>query len=210
MDLRKAIEKLNNLDAKDLKKIDLSKFKDYNFGRFKEDLASKPNLLIKGVLILITIACFIYSISRYVAESSAVHVKEAEIQQRLDMIQEKNAAELNFKTYLSKYPTVIPTNQLIGKISEFAEQAHVNIISFSPVKVSESDYITQYVINLDIEAKTYQDMVDFVNIIENAPYTLRINKWTGRARSASIKNTGQKDVPLDAFIEIGSIQLNDV
>ena len=211
MDLKKAIEKLNNLDAKDLKNLDFSKLKDYNFHRLKDDLASKPNLLINMGLIVATIFCVIIAASNYISTSQGVHVKEVEIASRLDMIQQKTAAEQTLKTYLSTYPTAIPTNQLIGKISEFAEEAHVNIISFSPVKLSESVFITQYTINLDIQGKTYQNIVDFVHIIETSPYTLRINKWTGRSRGTVGGGFhGETEVPLDVYMEIGSVQLNDV
>lgn len=209
MDLRKAIEKLNTLDAKDLKGLDLSKFKDYNFARFKDDMASKPNLIIKCILGILTFFAVVYAFSHYQAISGQVRIKETEIQSRLDMIQERDKAESTYKIFLSKFPEAIPVNQLIGKISDFAEEAHVNIVSFSPVKTSDGEHTTHYLINLDVEAKTYQDLVDFLHVVENAPYTLRINKWTGRAMRGSGAYHGEKDIPVGAFIEIESVQLKD-
>jgi len=206
MNLKEFIKKLNSLDAKDL---DLSKLKNYNISRFKDDLAAKPNLLIKIILGILTVFAVLYAFTNYQAVSMQVRVKETEVQARLDMIQQRDSAEAAYKDFLSKFPEVIPVNQFIGKISDFAEEAHVNIVSFSPVKSKEGEYTTHYVINLDVEAQTYQDLVNFLHIVESSPYTLRLNKWTGRPMGGNRGYHGEKDIPVGALIEIESVQLND-
>ena len=63
MDIKKALDKLQSIDAKDLKNIDLSKFKEYNLDRFKENLSTKPKYLINSICALLIVIAITYSAS---------------------------------------------------------------------------------------------------------------------------------------------------
>lgn len=211
MDIKKALEKLNSIDAKDLKKLDLAKLKEFNLDRIKEELATKPKILFNAIFSLAAIGTMIYSFGYYKNEASQIQAEIVSLNQKLEMIRLTSTTEARYNEFFAKLPKVIPNNQLIGKISEFAEKAQVNVISFSPLKTNESEFVNQYIVNLNIKADTYQDLVNFINIIENSNFTLKVNKCTIRTNSAYMREyRGEGEVPLDAYIEIGSIQLKNV
>jgi len=211
MDIKKALEKLNSIDAKDLKKLDLSRLKELNIDLIKEELATKPKILFNTIFTIATILAILYSVGSYKNKTSQINAEIVSLNKKLEMIQMTSATETKYKDFLAKLPRVIPNNQLIGKISEFAEKAKINVISFSPLKTNESEFVNQYIVNLNIKAETYQDLLNFINIIENSNYTLKVNKCTVRTNASYMRDyKGQEEVPLDAYIEIGSIQLKDV
>jgi len=83
MDIKKALEKLQSIDAKDLKKINLSKLKEFDIERFKEELYTKPKILISSILIFSTIIFVFYCLASYRKLST-------EIQKEITIMNKKN------------------------------------------------------------------------------------------------------------------------
>ena len=211
MDIKKAIEKLNSIDAKDLKKIDFSKLKEINLDRIREELTTKPKILINSIFILAAVIVSMYSLNYYLRESGVIAQEIVSLNQKLEIISAKKTVDVQYAKFLSELPEIIPNNQLIGKISDFAEKTKINIISFSPVRSIESEYVNQYIVNLSIKAAAFQDLVNFLNTIENSKYTLKVNKCSARVNPQYIRDyQGEEEVPIDAVIEISSIKLNNV
>lgn len=211
MDIKKAFEKLNSIDAKDLKKLDLSKLKDLNIDRIKEELATKPKILFNTIFAIVAVGSILYSVGYYKTQVSQIQSEITSLNQKLEMINLTASTETKYKDFLANLPKVIPNNQLIGKISEFAEKTNINVITYSPLKTDQAEFVNQYVVNLSIKADTYQDLINFINIIENSNFTLKVRKVGLRANAAYMREyQGEEEIPLDAYIEIGSIQLNNV
>ncbi|HLF18502.1 MAG TPA: type 4a pilus biogenesis protein PilO [Candidatus Omnitrophota bacterium] len=213
MDIRKAIEKLNSIDAKDFKNIDFSKLKEFDLARIKEELVTKPKLLINTIFIFTAIATAIHSLSGYQLEGRTTKTEVTEMKQRLNILEQNSALQAEYNQFLADFPESIPNNQMIGKISEFAEASHVNIISFSPTQPSqpqETEYTLEYVISLNVSVQSYQDLVDFVHALETSNYVLRIDKWNIHPQRTIESKKGKGEVPLDVHMEIISIHLKDV
>jgi hypothetical protein len=213
MDIKKALEKLNAIDAKDLKKIDFSKLKEYNIERIKQDLSTKPKLLINGILLLMTVICILSSFHFYRSGSAKIKKEMDELNQKNEIMQATKTQEVDYKTFMDNLPEIIPNNQLIGRISEIAESSRVNILSFSPMNTEESEYATQHNVNLIVEAKTYGDILNFIDTLENSGKTLKIKQLVIKSKLTLAEVglfEGGDEVAIDMVIEIVSVTLKNV
>lgn len=212
MNIVEALNKLQSIDVKDLKNIDL--------GSVQENLKGKPDILIIIGLIVVSLSATIYL---YVDSRKQIQKLDAE-QVVLDEV--KEAADLN-KTLESKleafktdFPEQIVVDDLIHQLSGFAIDHDVKIISFSPAQEQKADYSTISRVQINILAKDYAQMIDFLGDIEKAPYAIRIENFSAqlvtrtqkrsrRSRQPVVESASEQVPTISANIKIAAIKLEE-
>src|SRR3989338_7759696 len=126
---------------------------------------------------------------------------------------ESKRLQKEYDAFMRDFPQSILTDQLISKLSEFAANRRVQIISFSPEKERGDEYIKVAKVRIDVITDHYKDLVLFMKDIEDAPYTMRVEKWAGKMKEEiplkREKGSAWVKEIVGASIEIGSIELKD-
>ncbi len=204
---------LTKLELKDLRKIDLA--------GLKNSLLSRPDIFINFLWIALTIFAIIFISHNYREDQSRLKDRIDKLEQKLTVLRKYQDIKKEYDAFLSQFPKMIPGDEVIDKISDFAVKRHIQILSFSPAEKQKSTFfeITNIVIN--IASSQYEDIVRFIHDIEEAALAMRIKRWSGRMRgqeSNHLKDQRLHNQPLElttpedvieTSIEIQSINLKD-
>ena len=68
---------------------------------------------------------------------------------------------------------------VIDKVTDFAARREVQIVSVAPSERDSKKFYDKVVVTLNIVVKGYKKLCLFINDIENSPYALRLEKWSG-------------------------------
>ena len=101
-------------------------------------------------------------------------------------------------------------DQLIDKISALATNHNIQIQSFSPAEETNGDFWQLSNLSINISCRKYKEVILFIQEIENLPYAIQIQKWSGKGKEGSSRNLNREDQVdnvIEANIKIGSITL---
>lgn len=205
IDIQEIVERLKAIDLKELRNIDASQIKDV--------LRRRPDVIINTVLIVVALAATLNAVKGYGRKSQTLDWEIKKMKERVDALGESKRLQKEYDAFMRDFPQSILTDQLISKLSEFAANRRVQIISFSPEKERGDEYIKVAKVRIDVITDHYRDLVLFMKDIEDAPYTMRVEKWAGKMKEEiPLKrgkgSAGVKEI-VGASIEIGSIELKD-
>jgi len=218
MDFKKAIEKLNSIDAKELKNINFSKLREIDVATIKQELIERPDLAINLVLICLTLGVAVYSFTSYKNLSKSYAAEIIELKKKLEVLEEKNKNQSIYDQFIKSFPENIPKDLMIGQLSDLATRSNIRIISVSPANSKEDEFMKLTSVNLQVEAKTYEDLILFMFDIEHSLYSLRIDKWSNKHKSQvfnpgemnnAIEEQNQTEIDIEVILEIGSIELKN-
>lgn len=209
IDVQEVMEKLKGLDLKELQNIDAD--------QVKEAIRRRPDILITALLIVVTFAVTLQAVKAYGRKSKTLAWEIKKMQERTAALDESRRLKEEYETFMKNFPEAVLVDQISGRISEFAANRHVQIVSFSPEKEKNDEYIRVRGVRLEVATADYRNLVLFVKDIEDAPYMMRIEKWTGRIKEgAAPPGRGQETQGgvgageiIAASIEIGSIALEN-
>lgn len=198
------IEKLSKIDIKDLKNIDIN--------QIKETVKNRPDILIIIVLIGATLFATISICVSKINEAGSVNNNIAKMNQRLAAFKESVEAKKNYDDFIANFPKVLPNDQFITKLSEYADNNKVRILDFSQPQ-EKGDALVKYTsVNLNITSPNLSNITRFIKDIESSPYAIRVEKWLGKLNEGGVsqnrfsENTGNKQ-SVEANIDIVWIQI---
>ncbi len=196
---------------KQLSEIKLEDLKSLDAAQIKERILSRPDLLVTVVLIGLTIYAGIFIYSGKKLKYELLKNEEKKLQEKMQIVDGIKTAEAKFKNFTDNFSKAIPSDQLVDKLSEFAVNRNVQILSFSPAEEKQNDYAKLTSVRLNITSESYENVVLFIKDIESAPYALRVDKWSGSmtTNTDQKKKDDQVENIINANLEIGAIKLND-
>lgn len=203
MDIKAIIEKLKNIDAKDLQNIDTERIKNF--------LRQKMDILIIGSLVFVAIIFSFNVLQSYGKKMKVLKWDVSKMQERVDAAEESEKLQKEYTAFMTKFPQSILTGKLIGKLSEFAANRDIQILAFAPDKEKSDEYVEVARVKINVSSKDYKRLVLFMRDIEDAPYTMRVEKWSGTFRE-ELKRDGMESVSggfIESEMEIGSVKLKD-
>lgn len=195
------LKDLNNIRIEDLKNIDANDIKEFFVRRM--DIS----IIILLIITIIFVIIMIRGNEKKALKTTELQVTE--MKEKLEASENFKLAQSKYDRFIDNFPKSINSDQLSDKISEIAAQNDVLILSFSPQKTRISDIFEFSTVKISITSEKYENIVSFTKSIEESPYALRIEQWTGKSRSEDFKGAKQdtnKDLIL-AEIEIGSVEL---
>ncbi|MBZ0165530.1 MAG: type 4a pilus biogenesis protein PilO, partial [Candidatus Omnitrophica bacterium] len=139
MSVKEVIGKLQRVDVNDLRNIDMQQVQD--------SIRSKPDTLVIVLLLLGTIAGCAYLFTDYQKSEQALSEEVIKYNEQLAVAEQNKVFTQRFDKFLKEFPEKIVTDDLTDKVSSFAIDRNVNIISFSPANKLETEYTFVETIN---------------------------------------------------------------
>lgn len=185
MNFKEAIDKLQSVDVKDLKSIDLA--------QIQENIKSKPDILIIIALIVISLSATMYFYMNFTKKTKEIGEKSVKYKEQLESAEQNKTLKERYDKFMAEFPKKIVVDELIDQISVFAINHNIKIISFSPSQESADEYTKIDRININISAENYSDLINFMKNIEQTPYAIRVETWQGKLETASLNTaSGQR------------------
>ena len=195
---------------KELNKIDVKNLKNVDAGQIKAALFNRLEITISIVLAAATIAGALYLFGNKKKETDQLNYRIGQLKEKVTIVQEQKNIQKSFEDFVDTFPKSIATDQLIDKISSLAANHHIQIQSFSPAEEISGEYWSITNLSINISSVNFKDIIQFVKDIENLPYAIQIQKWSGKPKSDNARFSTKKDssgVIIEANIKIGSISV---
>ncbi len=201
--IKNMLASLRNFNIRDLQNIDARQLGDM--------LRQRLDIVLNIVLILVTIVITIGLVGSYGKRSQTLTWEIKQLEDRTAAVKESERLKGEYSKFLGSFPKFIVTDQLINKLSEFAANRRVQILSFSPMKEKSDDYIKVSGVQLNISAENYKNIVLFMKDVEDASYALRVGQWSAKMREQTVQGGGEglRKQTVEANMEIGAIRLRD-
>ena len=119
------------MKLKDLNNIDINDLKNIDWRRAKEQLQSRPDLIINVLLVVATLAIVFVTYNKYASTKKASKQEIAELRKKVAALKKSETAQKQNNDFLKDIPKAIAGDQLIAALSEFAIRRDVQILSFS-------------------------------------------------------------------------------
>lgn len=194
---------LRNVNIKDLQNIDAQ--------QLGEMLRKRVDIILNVVLVLVTIVVTTGIVTGYGKRSQTLAWEIKQLEERGEAVKESERLKGEYSAFLESFPEPIATDQLINKLSKFAADRQVQILSFSPVKEKSDNYIKVAGVQINIASGDYKNIVLFMKDVEDAPHALQVGQWSAKMKEQRI-NEGAEEFrkqTVEASIQIGAIQLKD-
>ena len=202
------VDKIKNILAslrniKDLQNIDAQQLGDM--------LRQRLDIILNIVLVTGTIVGTVVIFSGYHRREKTLKWEIGQMEDRVKAVKESELLKDKYAAFLESFPSPIVTDQLVNKLSEFAANRHVQILSFSPVKEKSDDYIAISGIQLNVASENYRNIVLFMKDVEEAPHALQVGRWSGKMKEQRIKEGTEelRKQTVEATVEIGAIRLQN-
>ena len=195
------LKELNKIDMKDLKSVDVGQIKAVLFGRLE--------IVISLALIAATIAGIVVLSGNRKQETGQLNYRITQLKEKVTIVQEQKNIQKSYDDFFSTFPKAIETDQLIDNLSSLAASHHIQIQSFSPAEEISGEYWSTTSMSINVSSSNYKDIIQFVKDIENLPYAVQIQKWSGKPKYENryIPKDKQNGVVIEANIKIGAITL---
>jgi len=193
--------KIDSNFLKKLQNINIEDFKNIDFSGIKEKLLRRPDLLIIMGVILVT---FIGTFQLYTNQKKRTASLQEEIlvmQEKLEAVETLKEISKDHNKLLKDFPESVSEQKFTNLLSKFTFDNDVEIISFSPAKKKTYDLANLTKIDLNITSRNYKDTIRFINDIENSPYSIRIEHWSGKMPGGAESET------IVSKISISSIEI---
>jgi len=132
------------------------------------------------------------------------------MKERIEAHEESLKGKKEYEEFLRQLPQPILADQLIGKLSQFAATRNVQILSFVPQPAKVDDYMNIAGVKLNLSSRKYRNLVLFAKDIENARYTMRIDKWSAIVKRSPARQTTdvlKTEESVEVNAEISSVVL---
>ncbi|MGE0267219.1 MAG: type 4a pilus biogenesis protein PilO [Candidatus Omnitrophota bacterium] len=177
MNVKEIIDKLQNVDVRDLKNID--------FTQIQENIKSKPDILIIIALLAVSLSATMYFYVNFTKKTKDMEQKSVKYKEQLGSAEQNKTLKEKYDKFMAEFPEKIVIDDLIDKVSVFAINHNIKIISFSPAQENTDEYTKIDRININISAENYSDLINFMKNIEQTPYAIRVETWQGKLDSAT-------------------------
>ena len=207
MNFKEVVEKLNSTSLSSIKEMDLEALKNI--------LRNSPQFILNLAIVVISIFVSISFVTNGKNNEKKFKLNVTEYQEKLEAVKKQEDIKTKYNDFINKFPKSIQASQLIDRFSELAANRNVRILSFSPAKEKNNNYVQQITINLSIESNDYKNIILFVKDIEDYPYALRLERFSAQlsdqfAQQRNNKKSegeGELGEPQTADLEVSSIKI---
>ena len=177
------------MKLQDFKKIDINDLKNLDFAKILEEILAKPDMAANAALVILSLFVMFQIFNGRQGEIKTLKGKLEQLEKKGAVIETYHATQKQFTAFISNLPKGVPEDTVIEKLTDFAANHDVQILSFSPAKMESKKFYDKVIVNLNIISKNYKNLCLFVNDIENSPYALRLERWGGFMEEAEKNNT---------------------
>lgn len=197
------VASLRNININDLRNIDAQ--------QLGEMLRQRIDIVLNITLILVTMVATVLIVTASGKRSEMLTWEIKQLEERGEAVKESERLKGEYSAFLESFPEPILTDRLINKLSEFAADRQVQVLSFSPVKEKSDNYIKVAGVQINVSSDNYKNIVLFMKDVEDAPYALQVGQWSAKMKEQRIKEGAEefRKQTVEANIQIGAIQFKD-
>ncbi len=201
--IKNIVASLRNINIRDLQNIDARQLGDMLYQRL--------DIVLNIVLVLVTIAATTVIAGGNGKKTEMLTYEIKQLEDRTEAVKEAGRLKGEYSAFIENFPKPIVMDQLTNKLSEFAANRQVQILSFSPVKEKSDDYIKIVGVEINISSDNYKNIVLFMKDVEDAPYALRVQRWSAKMKEQKGKEGTEefRKQAVEANMEIGAVRLKD-
>lgn len=179
------VKQITNLKQIDISKMDINDLQNINYEKLFKDIRQKPDKIIGVSACLLAVFLSFNIFNKTQTKKRAYQIKTFEMEEKSKIIDEFNTAQADLKNFLTSVPPKLTENEFINKITDIAVSHNVKIDSFS--KNEDNTLSNHSLISLEISAlvSTYEDLYQFINDIETANSSIRVNSWSGNLSNSN-------------------------
>jgi len=199
------------MNIKDLGQIDINSLKNIDIEQIKDFIRTRPDIFIISLLAIITISASIFIFSGQKNKAGQYSKDIQVLKEKLEAAELNKNVEKEYREFVDSFPEATTVDNMIYKISEFAQNRDINIETSSPAKNKSNTLWEQFSIELSVTSTDYKNLVLFLKDIEDAPYAIRIESWLGKMARSPIGRRSQSlsDNTIKSKIRIGAIKLKN-
>lgn len=179
------LKQLKHMNLRDISKLDIKDLQKIDYLSFAKDIAKTPDKLIIFLAPVLAVFAGFNVFSRSQAELKAMAADTVQMQEKTGLVSEYKIAQEELQKFLDSTPKKISETEFTDKITELAVKRGVQIESFSPAKNQSDPLFDLILININVNAKDYENIWLFIHDIETSGLNIRINSWTGSMGSRS-------------------------
>lgn len=197
------VASLRNININDLQNIDARQLSDM--------LRQCIDIVLNITLVLVTMVATVLIVKGSGKRSEMLTWEIKQLEERGEAVKESERLKGEYAAFLKSFPEPILTDQLVNKLSEFAADRQVQILSFSPVKEKSDSYIKVAGVQINVSSDNYKNIVLFMKDVEDAPYALQVVQWSAKMKEQRIREGAEESrkQTVEANIQIGAIQFKD-
>lgn len=172
-----------------------------SLNKIVQQITDNKNVFLVLVVVLVSVIAAVVLYGDY---SSKVAAYKKENQVKLDKIAllgEFNKSRDALDMFSKKLPKVLNGDQLVNVVEEIARLRGINIISIVSRDPQRFDLYTTTSIRMTISVKSFKDLVVFLDKVETAKYSLKVE-------FLSIKSKSAEDGSFDCELSIIATQMN--
>ncbi|MBI3618217.1 MAG: type 4a pilus biogenesis protein PilO [Candidatus Omnitrophica bacterium] len=194
---------LRNINIKDLQNIDAQQLGDM--------LRQRVDIVLNITLVLVTMVATVLIVKGSGKRSEMLTWEIKQLEERGEAVKESERLKGEYSAFLKSFPEPILTDQLINKLSEFAADQQVQILSFSPVKEKSDNYIKVAGVQINVSSDSYKNIVLFMKDVGDAHYALHVGQWSAKMKEQRVKEGTEefRKQTVEANMQISAIQFKD-
>jgi len=198
------------MDLKSLFQNNIKDFKNIKLGDVRSQFQFGSMAGFKVVLVVLAAGILIYGWSTGNKRKQALMNELGEKQKKFQIFQNLQIIKTDHDSFFKNLPQMIEQDTLMKVISDLAEKHDIQIESFSPNQRKFNDLVKANVVELSVTAERYENLADFIGSIENSPYFLRVEKWSGRLMEVASRDANHeiKEI-VAARLEVAGMRIDE-
>ena len=145
-------------------------------------LFEKKSLFAVGVVLVVALIAALALWKNYSSKLTDYQSEIQQTHQKIDIIaaHDQSLKELNkFTSFLAK---PLSQEMLIHQLTDYAAQNQVDILNITPKETRSENFYTISVVQLNVTAGSFKNLLLFLRAVETSPYTLRVESWSARSQ----------------------------
>lgn len=200
------INKLNNIKVEDIKNIDTLSIKSY--------LIKNADVSICIILVILTIFINLKIIESHKENLNTLNTKIEEMQNTLKAVEIDQKSDQKFTEILAEFPEPISINELSQILTGYASKYELQINNYSPGRAETTEGVKINSMSISTESPDFESMINFLKEIENSPYPIRLQSWSGtqgpvKEATQSARNDKINNKTISSKINIETYEITD-
>jgi Tfp pilus assembly protein PilO len=167
------------MNLAELSKLDINDLKNVDYKKLFWDLKDRPDVIVNIVAVLLTLIFILTTFSGRQNEINKLKSDAYQLEEKANTITAYESAKKDLAEIQKNLPPNITDTDFINFVTDLAIKRNIKLTSFLPGKGESSTFYDSLVLSIDFSAKDYGEMWHILHDIEQSPYAIRVENWSG-------------------------------
>lgn len=185
---------------------DLQNLKNLNYEEIAQTVLQKKELLSQVVVGTVSLLLLIVFVKGYFDRRQKYQEEIDQLNAKIEVIQIHDEGVSKIKSFLAAQPKALDDDHFSSLLAEYASQAQVSIVSFSPEGKQVEDMKDVLSGKVSVRAQTYKDFLSFLKLIESSPSALKVDSCNVSPKRQTGSNT---NLGIEAQMQVSSVTIKN-